>query len=477
MPREAASPPSDAFDVAVVGAGPAGQMAAIAAAERGRRVVLLEQMPRPGLKLLASGGGRANLTHLADPAAFFEAFGRRGRFIAPALEALDPPGLRQFLDGLGVPTVVEADGRVFPASHRAADVQVALGRRLTALGVEVRLRSRAVRLWLDGDRVRGIETRHLAPRRHVAIPRGESPDLVIPRGGSPDPPRLEGDSGHGAARTGRAASGAAGDASRVVRLAADGVVLACGGRSWPGLGGTGGGYALARQAGHTLVAPVPGLVPLVVREPWPARLAGVALAGARVWIDRPAFRKAGVTGDVLFTHRGVSGPAVLDLSASVAGLLAEGEPVPVCIEPVAGMDAARWAGLLDGWRTSAGRRHVATLLAERLPASVGRMACELAGVPADTPAVRLPAAGRRGLAERLGRLELSVTGTEGFDVAFVTRGGVSLKEVDPRTLASRRVAGLHVAGELLDLDGPTGGFNLHWAFASGRLAGLAAGNA
>ena len=466
MPHDASTPPPDAFDVAVVGAGPAGQMAAIAAAERGRRVVLLEQMPRPGLKLLASGGGRANLTHLADAAAFFAAFGRHGRFLAPALAALDPPGLRRFLDGLGVPTEAEADGRVFPASQRSSDVQAALGRRLRALGVEVRLRRRAVRLILDGDRVRGLDVRRLAPRGGRA--------QEIPRGGSPHPPRAQDNAlpCGGVARPVRAGEpGPSGSPSPAVRFAADRVILACGGRSWPGLGGTGGGYALARQAGHTLVEPVPGLVPLVVGEPWPARLAGVALAGARVWIDRPAFRKAGVAGDVLFTHRGVSGPAVLDLSASVAGLLAEGGPVPVCVEPVAGMDADRWAGLLDVWRTSAGRRHVATLLAERLPASVGRMVCELAGVAAETPAGRLGAAGRHSLAGTLGRLELTVTGTEGFGVAFVTRGGVSLKEVDPHTLASRRVAGLHFAGEMLDLDGPSGGFNLHWAFASGRLAG------
>jgi len=395
-------------------------MAAIAAAEQGARVLLLDQMPRPGLKLLASGGGRANVTRLADADTFYAAFGRSGRFIGPALSLLDPSGLRRFLADIGVPTVVDEAQRVYPASQRAADVQAALAHRLADLGVGVRLDARVRRLGLEADRCTGVET----------------------------------------------ASGEC--------LAADRVVLACGGRSWPQLGGTGGGYDLARQAGHTVIDPVPALVPLVTQEDWPARLSGVALAGARVWIDLPRRRKAGVTGDVLFTHRGVSGPAVLDLSGTVARELAKGGPVPVAVGVVASMDAAAWADRLRAWRTTDGRKHVATLLARHVPASVGRLVCERAGVDPRTPAGQLARAGCRALADGLGRLTLTATATEGFDVAFVTGGGVSLKEVDPHTLGSRRAPGLYLAGEMLDLDGPTGGFNLQWAFASGRLAGRAA---
>ena len=222
---------------------------------------------------------------------------------------------------------------------------------------------------------------------------------------------------------------------------------------------------------ETKPAPTPALVPLVTREHWSARLAGVALRGARVWIALPKQSKTGVTGDVLFTHRGLSGPAVLDISGAVARLLRPSRPVPLRIELAAGMNAAAWARQMAAWRTASGRRRVTTCLTERVPASLGQLLCEWADVTETTTTAQLPAAGARALAALLAGLEVTVTGTEGFGTAFVTRGGVTLAEVDPATLESRRLPGLYLAGELLDLDGPTGGFNLQWAFASGWLAG------
>ncbi|TFG85871.1 MAG: NAD(P)/FAD-dependent oxidoreductase, partial [Gemmatimonadales bacterium] len=182
--------------------------------------------------------------------------------------------------------------------------------------------------------------------------------------------------------------------------------------------------------------------------------------------------KAGIVGDVLFTHRGLSGPAVLDLSGTVAQLLDRGRPVPVRNELVAGMDAKAWARDLESWRSASGGRQVVKLLQQLVPASLCRQVCALAGLDPQVTAAQLSAARQRELAATLSGVELTVTATEGFDAAFVTRGGVKLKEVDPATLRSRVLDGLYVVGELLDLDGPTGGYNLQWAFASGWLAGL-----
>ncbi|MCY2931494.1 MAG: aminoacetone oxidase family FAD-binding enzyme [Planctomycetota bacterium] len=256
-------------------------------------------------------------------------------------------------------------------------------------------------------------------------------------------------------------------------VVADRVVLACGGKSWPELGGTGGGYALARQAGHTIVEPAPALVPLITGEKWPEKLAGVSLPHSRVWIDLPRQSKAGLAGGLLLTHHGLSGPAILDLSGAVAVLLREG-PVPIRIELLAGVDVAAWRGRFDAWRTAAGSRSVVSLLREYLPESLCVALCEQAGVAPSTTMAQLPATGRDALAGLLGALPFTVTDTKGFDVAFVTRGGVKLSEVAPATLASRLLPGLFLAGELLDLDGPCGGFNLQWAFASGHLAGRSA---
>jgi len=381
---------------------------------------VLEQMHRPGLKLLASGGGRANLTNLSAPGVMEAAFGRQGRFAAPALKALGPAALRQLMARLGVPTVVDDALRVYPASRRAAQVQSALQDRIERLGVQVLLGRAVTRLWVEAGRLRGAQTAD-----------GE-------------------------------------------RIAAGRVVLACGGRSWPKLGGTGGGYSLARQVGHTIIDPVPALAPLITRERWAARLAGVALSDARVWIALPKQGKAGVTGSVLFTHRGLSGPAVLDISGEVARLLSHHPAVPLRIELVAGMNGLRWRQEIESWRGTAGRRQVATLLRQKLPASLCRELCGLAGLKEQTTASQLPAAARDALSGQLGGLELTVTATEGFETAFVTRGGVKLNEVTPTTLESRCLPGLYFAGEVLDLDGPTGGYNLQWAFASGWLAGRTA---
>ena len=405
------------FDLAIVGAGAAGQIAAIAAAERGQRVILLEQMPKAGLKLLATGGGRANLTKMLDQKSFEAAFGRQGRFIGPAFQHLHPAALRAFFAKLGVETVADETGRVYPATHKAATVQDALTRRIESLGIATHLSSRVRQLWIDQGELRGLET-------------------------------------------------------DTQRFHAKRVLLACGGRSWAPLGGTGGGYRLARQAGHSLAEPLPALVPLVTQQRWVVNVAGVSLQQARLWIPLPKQPKAGITGYVLFTHRGLSGPAVLDLSGDVAQLLGQSPTVPIRMELVAGKTAAHWQQTLETWRTAAGKKQVGKLLRDSIPASLARELCTQAGLPETITAAQLPNAGRSKLAALLGQLEFTITNTEGFETAFVTRGGIKLKEVNPNTLQSRLLPNLYLAGELLNLDAQTGGLNLQWALASGHLAGM-----
>ena len=404
-------------DVAVVGAGPAGLMAAIAAAERGASVAVLEQLDRPGARLLATGGGRCNLTNLLAPAEFMARFGRQGRFMQPALEALDQVGLRQFLHSLGVPTHAPDGLHVYPTSDSAVTVQSALWRRARKLGVAVHLAARVSALWIEAGALRGLQ--------------------------------MEGR-----------------------RLAAPRVILATGGRSYPSLGGSEVGYTLARQAGHTIVEPTPALVPLVVAEPWTRKCAGVAVSPARIWIPLTGQPRAGLTGDVLFTHTGLSGPAVLDLSGDVAALLAKHETVPLGLDLAPGTSADQWRRRFEKWRTRHGRATVARLLDQHLPRSLAAALCEVCGISPATRPSQVTQGQQAALVERLTALPLTVTGTEGWDRAMVTRGGVNLKEVDPQTLGSRRLRGLAFAGEILDLDGPSGGFNLQWAFSSGRLAGM-----
>jgi predicted Rossmann fold flavoprotein len=313
-----------AADVAVVGGGPAGLMAAIAVAERGRRVVVLEQLDRPGAKLLASGGGRCNLTNTLPPADFLARFGRQGRFMQPALEAFGAAALRCWFDSLGVATHAPDGLHVYPVSNSAVTVQSALWRRAKRLGVAVRLATRASCLWIEQGAVRGLETS---------------------RG----------------------------------RVAASRVILASGGRGYPALGGSAVGYDLARQAGHTVTDLVPALVPLLVREAWVRGCAGVSLP-ARVWIDLPRRPHAGAAGNVLFTHRGLSGPVVLDLSGEVSALLARRETVPLRLDLSLGTTAAEWLARFDAWERSAGRKTFAGLLEGRLPRRLAAALCGLAEI-------------------------------------------------------------------------------------------------
>ncbi|MCX6998219.1 MAG: NAD(P)/FAD-dependent oxidoreductase [Kiritimatiellaeota bacterium] len=409
--------------VVVVGAGPAGLLAAIAAARQGARVQVLEQMDRPGLKLLASGGGRCNLTNTLPAADYPARFGRQGRFLAPSLTACGPDRLREFFAELGVRTHSPDGFHVYPVTDSAATVLAALLQELERCAVPVRLGMKVTSLVYAVGNLQGVR-----------------------------------------------AAGAA--------IPAEAVVLAAGGCSYPELGGTGGGYALAQAAGHALVAPVPALVPLVTRETWPGELAGVSLAQARLELDLPRRSRPAVQGALLFTHRGLSGPAVLDLSGAVAELLAQGSVAPLRLSLLPGASAASLHGLMGLWHSAQGRRSVARLLAEEgLPQALARSVVRLAGLAADRTAAQLTASERRALVGCLTACPLTVTATEGFARAMVTRGGVALREVAPATLASRKMPGLFFAGEVLDLDGPCGGFNLQWAFASGWLAGRRAAQA
>jgi predicted Rossmann fold flavoprotein len=402
-------------DVLVIGAGPAGLMAAAVAAAAGRRVRVCERMEGAGRKLLATGGGRCNFTTTAGIDAICAAFGRQGRFLQPAVSAFPPPAIRAFFASAGVPGVAQADGCVFPVSQRARDVLDALVREATRHGAAIDSRCAVRQIVVRDGAVAGVETAD----GFVGAPR---------------------------------------------------VILAAGGRSYPALGSDGSGFALAEATGHVLVAPVPALVPLITAEAWPGQLAGIVLEQARVRIDRKGQPREGRAGPVLFTHRGVSGPPVLDLSGSVAALLAQGAPVPLLLAPRLDRDAAAWRAQFDGWRAAFGRRAIHNLLAGELPRGLAQVLCEQAGLAEATPAQA-----RREQLEALARLcaemPLTIPQTGGWEHAMVTRGGVALAGVDPRTLQSRHVSGLYFAGEILDLDGPCGGYNLTWAFASGRLAG------
>jgi hypothetical protein len=398
-------------------------MAAIAAARHGAKVTLLERMPEPALKLRASGGERCNLTNTLEPEAFMEKLGRQGRFAEPALRVMGAPQLRKFLAELGVPTHAPDGFHVYPVSERATDVLDALLAEVKRLNVKLLTGMQVVELLRDGERVRGVK-----------LSKGS--------------------------------------------LNADIVIVATGSCGYPALGGNDSGYALARSVGHTLAPLAPSLVPVVTRERWPAELAGVAVADVRIWIDLTGQAKEGLRGGLLFTHHGISGPAVLNLSGAVARLLTKQFAVPLRVDLLPEETVVQTLEKLNAWRSKAGKKSVAKLLAAAgLPQALGRQLLTLAGAEPEVIAAELAAEARDHLLQLLHGLPLTARDTEGFKRAMVVRGGIALRDITSETLESEKLWGLYFAGEVVDMDGPCGGFNLQWAFASGWLAGLAAAGA
>lgn len=425
------------YDVAVLGAGAAGLVAAIRAAELGARVVLIEKNRRPGVKILISGGTRCNVTNARglrrldavsgpiDPAydtaqcrgvrAIQQAFGSGGAFLGPALKAFDVDRTIRMFEEEGVATKIEGNGKVFPVSDRAADVLGALVGRLERSGAELRCLSPVGRL-------RRCES-----------------EFVIDLADGP--------------------------------IRARRVILAVGGRSFPGCGTTGDGYAIAREFGHGIIPTRPALVPLRVAGDWVAGLKGIALPDVAASVHEASSgrllqqrREA-----VLFAHFGLTGPAILDVSRAAARPDEAGSlELRLDMLPDLSRDA------LDQQIQAAsrrGRRPIATILPDSLPRRLADCLRERAGISPDRVGPELSRDERKRLLDVLKQLTLPIAGSLGFEKAEVTRGGVSLDEVEPRTLESRIVPGLHFAGEVLDLDGLIGGYNFQAAWSTGRLAG------
>jgi hypothetical protein len=406
------------WDVIVVGAGAAGLLAAAHAAERGRRTLLLEKNRKCGVKILMSGGTRCNLTQATDARGIALAFGNQGKFLHSPLASLGPQDLVALIEADGVRTKVEPTGKIFPASDKAADVLEALLRRMKRSGATL----------ATGEPVREI-MRVDAGLRIVTV-----------------------------ARTSTAES----------------VILTTGGLSYAGCGTTGDGYAWAKGLGHTIVPPRPALVPVTTPAEWVHALKGITIPDVAVRVrdgnddGGPATRLR--LGSFLFTHFGVSGPVVLDVSREITG---HPDPEKLVLECdyLPSLRDAEFDELLRNAARSAGKKSVAGILPDELPRRLAEALLARAQVDPDRRAAESSAAERARLVRAAKHSLIPVSGTLGFPKAEVTAGGVALGEVDSRTMRSRIVPPLFLAGEVLDLDGPIGGYNFQAAFSTGWLAG------
>jgi predicted flavoprotein YhiN len=427
--------------VIVIGAGASGMMAAGRAAELGAEVLLLEKMKRPGKKILISGQTRCNLSNSRELNDFIAMYGTNGRFLRNTFHRYFRDDLLAFLKRYGVETKTEPDGRIFPASDDARDVVKAFKRYVADYGVQMRTGVRATALRVDRGRVTGVQT-----------DQGAYPAAAV--------------------------------------------ILATGGASYPGTGSTGDGYRMAEAVGHTIIKLRPALVPLAVQEVQLARsMQGVSLRNVRLTayqcradkIDSSltptgdAGRGTGHEkapwpviesrrGEVMLTHFGISGPITLQMSLAIVDGLEKG-PVSISIDLQPDLSEKQLRQLLRQDFELHGKRSYRRILSGLLPHKMVEPFIEMTGIPSDKPVNQISAKERRRIISLLKSLRFNIKSPLPLASAMVTAGGVSLKEIDPHTMASRLVGGLYFCGEVLDLDADTGGYNLQAAFTTGYVAG------
>ena len=426
---------TNGYQVIVVGGGPAGLMAAGQAAQLGARTLLLEKMDRPARKLRITGKGRCNLTNSAPLPEFIAHFGPNGRFLRQAFSQFFAPELLAFLGERGVHTVTERGGRIFPTSGRAQGIADALLRWVGDTGASIRPRSPVGRLLVNAGRVVGVQV--------PCIPAGCRRDV------SATPSRM-----------------------RVYR--ADRVIIATGGASYPVTGSTGDGYLFAGSAGHTVAPIQPALVPLVTAGNIASRLQGLSLRNVevRVLIDEEEGARA--LGEMLFTHYGVSGPVILTFSKQIVAALRLKRKVRLSIDLKPSLDERKLDARILRDLNGFGRRHFLALLRELLPRKLIPVCADLTRISPNKAGHQITGQERSRLRRWLKNFRVEVTGHRPLAEAIITAGGVDLQEIDPRTMASRLISGLHFAGEVLDLDADTGGYNLQAAFSTGWVAGRSA---
>lgn len=405
--------------IAIIGGGVAGLLAAVTAADEGAKVSLFEKMPKVGLKMGITGKGRCNITNSAPIMDFIAKTPGNGKFLYSAYEAFSNEDLLDLLHSYGLVTKVERGGRVFPASDDAQEVRHLFMKLLRDKKVDLHLEE---------------------PVSHIVVIDGEAKGVVTTKG----------------------------------RYDTDAVILCTGGASYPRTGSTGDGYRMAKEVGHKVTTIRPALIPLVCQEEWCKELQGLSLKNVTLSLDGGGRRKSEEFGEMLFTHFGITGPIVLSLSDKASLWLSQGHEVTGSID----LKPALTQEVLDKRVLRDLEKHhlkqMAGALQELMPHRMIDVVLELAGIPRDLPVSELKKAQRVSLVQTMKSMKLTITGTRPIEEAIVTAGGVSVKEVNPSTMESKKVKHLYLAGEVLDIHAFTGGYNLQAAFSTGHMAAVSA---
>ena len=404
------------YDLIIVGAGASGMMAAITAARENKKVLLLEKLSQIGAKLKATGGGRCNLTNTLPNEEFMAKFGRNGRFMQDALKEFGHKDLMDFFNEIGVSTHAPDGFRVFPTSHSSQTIISALLDEMQRLCIDVLTSQKVENILHTDSSVIGVRT-----------------DKEIFRAKS--------------------------------------AIIATGGLGYPALGAEGDGYEMAIELGHKITELYPAMMPLHTKERWVENCRADTIAKVELRVAIKKQSKLIAHGDLIFTKNGIRGPVVLDAARDLTPILDKYGEVPILLNLTKGMNEDQILKHLKLEAAKNPNSNILELLNRLLPLSLSKELCTLAGTDPLFTFGKITGAKRAKLVELLAWTPLTITGHEGSKMAMITSGGVDLKEIDPKTMQSRIVKGLYFCGEVMNLDGPCGGYNLQWSFASGYLAG------
>ncbi len=415
------------YDVIIVGAGPAGLMAAIQCHRPDRRLLVIEKMAKPALKLGISGKGRCNITNDADIKTFIAHFGKNGRFLQYAFGKFFNQDLLRFFENLGVHFKLERGGRYFPQSDTALEIVRVLLKKVKKLNIPIETCCEVVAITRLPDENFKLKVCCTTPGPNTA--------------------------------------------PQILTLNAGKVLLSTGGKSYPRTGSNGGGYQLAESLNHTIIPPLPALVPLITAGDLAGRLEGLSLknVSAKVLCNQKKILE--MFGEMVFTKDGLSGPIILSLSRVVVAALKKGERVQIVIDLKPALSHQALDLRLIREIGTSGKQEFKTRLKRLLPPKLIPIFIEKLKIPAEQKLARLSQEERKRLRLLLKEFTLDVNGYRSFDEAIITAGGVCINEINPRTMESKQVKGLYFAGEIIDIDADTGGFNLQAAFSTGWLAG------
>ena len=403
------------YDLIVIGAGAAGIMASITATSEGKKVLLLEKLSKIAAKLKATGGGKCNLTNTLSNEDFISHFGREGRFMRDALYKFDHKELVNFMQKIGVDTHAPDGFRIFPTSHSSSTIISKLQKEMQRLKIKIIHNQRVEKLLFTDSSIDGVQTQ----------------DSLY---------------------------------------TAKNVIIATGGLGYPALGAEGDGYSLAQELGHKVTELSPAMMPLKTEENW-AQCRADTVSKVELRVALPKYKKLYARGDLIFTKSGIRGPVVLDFAREITPLLNKYKEVPITANLTKGMNENDILQYFKQARVKNSQASIEENLLPILASCVIHKLCQSLDIKSSAIFHTLEGKSRDALIKILASTPFTITGHDGFKMAMITRGGIFLKQIDPKTMQSKLIKGLYFCGEVMDIDGPCGGYNLQWSFSSGYLAG------